>query len=454
MEYTVEELSPVKRKVTVKVPAEEIDAAINAAVSIFKKDLKLPGFRKGKVPSNIVEQRFKREVYGQAEIDLLNVHFNEILGEMGVTPVSGLHLDSVNDFERGSDFSYTFSFEIKPKIDLPEYHGLKVKQKKVEITEEQLNRALESLRERFAQYEVIKEDRKPQKGDKVVVSFKFYDGDKLLKDMSKDFFEFYYGVGDALEDFEKLIADLVPGGKNQGEITFPEDFINKDLAGKTVRVEVELHNIKEKVLPKLDDKFAEKFAFKSLDELKERVKERLKQEMEDMEKSLAQKKLLDQIVEKVDVVLPETLVERQLKIIIDREREKVERQGKNPDILGTEEELKQKFKEEAEAIVKAQLVLLEIAEREEITVTEEEVERKIFFTAYEMGIDPQTLREFYIKNNLMYALRDSILADKAMEKVYEYAEVEYEEPENEQNKEDMEKPNEQESQVHAEKSEE
>lgn len=455
MEYNVEELSPVKRKVTVKVPAEEVDAAINAAITLFKKDLKLSGFRKGKVPSNIVEQRFKKEIYGQAETDLLNVHFNEILGEMGVTPVSGLNIDTIDEFKRGSDFNYTFSFEIKPKIDLPEYHGLKVKQRKVEISDEQVMRALENLRNQFAQYEVVKEDRKPQKGDKVVVSFKLYDGDKLLEEVSKDFFEFFYGVGDALEDFEKLIADLLPGDKNQGEIVFPEDFINKDLAGKTIRAEVELHNIKEKVLPELDDKFADKFAMKSLDELKERMRNNLKKQIEDMEKSLAQKKLLDQIVEKVDVMLPETLVERQIKILIDREREKLERQGKNPDILGTEEELKEKFKEEAEAIVKSQLVLLEIAEKEEITVTDEEVEQKILLTAYQMGVDPQTLREFYIKNNLMFALRDSILADKAMEKVYEFAEIEYEEPEQEQKGEetDQAKESEQKSENQIDKSE-
>ncbi len=142
---------------------------------------------------------------------------------------------------------------------------------------------------------------------------------------------------------------------------------------------------------------------------------------------MPRKKLLDEIVEKVEVVLPDSLVEKQLQNMIEREREKLERQGKDPDTLGTEDELKEKFRSEAEAIVKSQLVLLEIAEKEEITVSNEEVEQKIAITAYQMGVDPQILREFYIKNNMMFALRDSIIADKAMEKVYEYAEIEYEE---------------------------
>ena len=426
MEYNVEELSPVKRKVEVKVPAEEVNAAIDAAVALFKKDLKLSGFRKGKVPSYIVESRFKDDIYKQAEIDLLNVHFNEILGELNVQPVSELDLDS-KEFKRDLDYSYSFTFEIRPKIDLPEYHGLKVKQKKVVIKDEHIDRAIENLRDQYARYEIVKEDRPPQKGDKVVVSFKLYEGDKFLKDVSEDFFEFFYDVGDALKDFEKLIADLVPGGKNQGEITFPEDFLDKSLAGKKIRVEVELHSIKEKVLPELNEEFLARFGINSIEELREIMAKNLKEDFENIEKSIAQKKLLDQIVEQVDVTLPESMVERRLRSIIAREKEILERQGKNPEILGTEEELEKKYRPEAEAIVKAQLVLLEIADREELTVTNEEVEQKIAITAIQMGIEPQILREFYVKNNMMYALRDSLLADKAMEKVYEYAEIEFEE---------------------------
>jgi trigger factor len=334
-------------------------------------------------------------------------------------------LDS-KEFKRNTDYIYSFSFEIKPEIDLPEYHGLKAKQKKVKIKEEQVERALENLRLQYSKFEVVKEDRKPKKGDLVVVSFKFYDGERLLEDVSKDFFEFYFGVGDALEDFEKLIADLVPGEKNEGEITFPEDFLNKDLAGKTIKAVVELHSLKERVLPEPNDEFAKKFGMETIEELKERLKENLKRNIEEIKKSIVQKKLLDEIVSKVEVVLPESLVERQIESMIEKERERLEIQGKDPDSLGSEEELKEKFREEAEEIVKAQLVLLEIAEKEDLTVTNEEVEQKIALTAYNMGVDPQVLKEFYIKNNLMFALRDSILADKAMDKVYEYAEIEYE----------------------------
>ncbi len=425
MEYKVEEVSPVKRKVNVEVPAEEVNAAIDAAIAMFKKDLKLSGFRKGKVPSYIVESRFKEDIYKQAETDLLNVHFNEILGEIGVRPVSELMLDS-KEFKRDTDYVYSFSFEIKPEIELPEYHGLKTKQKKVNISEEQVENALENLRMQYSKFEVVKEDRKPKQGDVAVVSFKFYEGDKFLEDVSRDFFEFYFGMGQALPDFEKLIADLLPGGKNEGEVHFPEDFVNKELAGKTIRAEVELHSLKERVLPEANDEFAKKFGMDTLEDLKDRLRENLKKNIEDIEKSIVQKRLLDQILEKVDIILPETMVEKQIKNMIEKEKESLERKGKDPDSLGTEEELKEKFRPEAEEIVKSQLVLLEIAEKEDITVTNEEVEQKIALTAYNMGVDPQTLREFYIKNNLMFALRDSILADKAMEKVYEYAEIEYE----------------------------
>ncbi len=431
MEYNLEDLSPVKKKVNVQVPAEEVNAAIDAAIVLFKKDLKLAGFRKGKVPSYIVEGRFKDEIYRQAETDLLNVHFNEILSELNLRPVSELNLDS-KEFKRNTDYNYSFTFEVKPQIDLPEYHGLKAKQRKVKVTDKQVEGALENLRSQYSKMEVVKEDRKPRKGDVVVVSFKFYDGEEFLKDVSKDFFEFYFGLGDALEDFENIIGELMPGQRGEGEVTFPEDFINKDIAGKTLRVEVELNAIKERILPEVNDDFARKFGIDTVEELKERLRENLKKNIEDMEKSLVQKKLLDMILEKVDVVLPESMVEKQIDLMIDKERDKLERQGKDLSVLGNEEEIRERFREEARQIVKSQLVLLEIAEREELVVTNEEVDRKVAMTAMNIGIDPQSLREFYIKNNMMFALRDSILADKAMEKVYEYAEIEYIEDEKEQ----------------------
>ncbi len=424
MEYKVEELSPVKRKVNVQVPAEEVNAAIDAAIILFKKDLKLSGFRKGKVPAYIVESRFKDEIYRQAETDLLNVHFNEILGELNLKLVSELDVDT-KEFTRGRDYEYSFTFEIRPEIDLPEYHGLKARERRVKVKEEEVERKINVFREAFSRLETVKEDRKPKKGDVVVVSFRLFDGETFLKDVSKDFFEFYYGMGDALEDFEKIVGRLTPGEEGVGEVTFPEDFINKDIAGKTLRAEVELHAIKERILPELDEEFLAKFGLNSVEELKDRIRRSLEEEKKGFEKSLVQKRLLDMILEKVDVVLPESMVKKQIKIMIDREVERLERQGKDPSILGSKEELEEKFRKEAEEVVKAQLVLLEIADREELTVTNEEVDRKIAMTAMEMRVDPEALREFYIKNNMMFALRDSILADKAMEKVYEYAEIEY-----------------------------
>ncbi len=427
MEYHVEDLSPVKKKVSVQVPAEEVNAALDATIALQKKDLKLSGFRKGKVPASIVESRFRKEIYEQTERDLLNVHFNQIFGELGVQPLAGLNLDNPG-LERDKDLSYSLSFEIKPKIDLPEYHGLKATQNKVEVAEEQVERVVSQIQHNYSELVLCNEDRQPQDGDVAVIEFAAYENGEPLENIKSDSFELPLGEGQSLQDFEAIVKALRPGEQTTQPITFPEDFINQELAGKTVDMQVELKVIKTRELPAVDDELAEKMGASSAQEMRERIRENLRGYRENMEKSVTQKKLIDQLLSQLEVSLPEALVESQLEYLINNKRDQLERQGKSLESLGSEEELREKYRSEAEENVKSQLVLLEVAEREALSVSNQEIEQQIMRLAVNNGQDPQQLKKYYEENNLMFALKDSLLADKAMEKIYEYAEIEELEP--------------------------
>ncbi len=424
MDYQVEELSPVKKKVNVQVPAEEINAAIGTTIALFRKDLKLSGFRKGKVPSSIVENRFKKDIYEQAGKDLLNVHFNQIFNELGLEPISGLEVDA-KQLERDKDFNYSFSFEVRPEIYLPEYNGLNVTKKKVKVQDEMVDKMVARLQREHSSLVLVEEERYPQDGDVAVINFQAYKNGQPLENIQAENFELTLGEGSALNDFEDMVKQLKPGQSTEGEIAFPDDFINAELAGQTVNMKVSLNVIKERKFPEVDEELAKKLTGdNSVENMRETLADRLRNYLEQMEKSVTQKKLLDMLVSTVHVDLPESLVDAQLERMVQDKRQKLEQQGKNPDSVKNEDNLREELRPEAEGLVKSHLVLLDIAKKEEISVSNQEVEQHILQLAINSGQDPEALKKYYEDNNMMFAIRDSLLADKAMELVYENANVE------------------------------
>ncbi len=434
MEYQVEDISPVKKRITVQTSAEEVNAALGAAVAFFKKDLKMDGFRQGKVPSSVVESKFRKEIADQATRDLLNVHFSQIFGELGIEPVTGIDMDGEAQLVRDEDMTYRFSFEYIPELELPEYNGLKTTQKKVEISEDMVESALERIQRENSTLELVKEERKPQDEDVAVIDFVAYQDGEPLSNLQAQGFELPLGEGQALEAFESIIKELSPGQTGKGDVTFPPDFLNQELAGSTVSMEVTLNVIKERVLPEADDDLADKLGFNSIGEVREHIRKAFADRMEKMEKSAAQKRLLDQILASVEVPVPQSMVDSQVERMLESKRSSLEKQGKSLDSEGGEQAVRDTLLPEAEEMVKSHVVLLAIAKREELTVSNDEVEMHLYRLAINSGQDPQELKKYYEQHNLMFALRDSLLADKAMDRIYENAVIEEPEPakENEQ----------------------
>jgi trigger factor len=427
MEYQVEDISPVEKKVTVQISAEEVNAALQTAVAYFKKDLKMDGFRQGKVPSSLVENKFRKEISDQATRDLLNVHFSQIFGELNLEPVAGIHMDDDAQLVRDQDLSYSFRFEYVPELDLPEYNGLQTTQKKVAADEDMVESALQRVQREQSSLELVKEDRKPVDGDVAVIDFTAYKDGEPLSDLQAKGFELPLGEGQALESFEEIVKELSPGQSGKGEVTFPEDFLNSDLAGSTVTMEVTLNVIKERKLPEADDDFADQLGFNSIQEVRDHIQKSFSERMERMERSAAQKRLLDQVLTQVDIPLPPSMVDSQLSRMMESKRSSLEKQGKSLESEGGEEAVRESLRPEAEEVVKSHVVLLDIAKREGLTVSNQEVEVHLYRLAINSGQDPQEMKQYYEQNNLMHALRDSLLADKAMERIYENAVITEEE---------------------------
>lgn len=424
MDYKVEDISPVKKEIKIEVPAEEVNAALAATTALYRKDVDIKGFRKGKVPSSVIEGKFKKQITNEATTELVNLHINQVLSEIKANPLSRIDVDA-GQLERGEDFKYSINFEVAPEFELPEYTGIKIEEEEVEVNPDEVQLVIDRIRNNLAELVLVEEERTPVDGDIVVIDFEAFKDDKPVEGVKADNFQMTLGEGNALAAFEDLVKKLNPGSTDQAEITLPDDFLNKELAGQNVLMKVTLHSIKEKKLPEVDDELAQKAGgFESVDKLKEVIEKSYIGSRKQLNKSVAQKKALDELKEKVDYELPPSMVQGQIEQKIAELKNSVEKKGKSFDSIGkTHEELQEEFRSQAEDMVKSQLFLLAIAQKEEITVEQQEMDAYIRNLAQSNNQDYEKVKSFYEENNLMFALRDSLLADKAMEFIYDKAEV-------------------------------
>ena len=418
MEYALEDLSPIKKKITVTLDAQEVEAAIAAAVAMYRTSVQLDGFRKGKAPATVVEKRFRDQIYQEAKQDLINVHINEVLQQGDFTPVSGIDLDG-GDLVRGEALNYSFSFEILPDFELPNYEGMEIEQEKVDIDQNEVQEVIKRILRDKSTLHPVEGNKPPCDGQVAVISFESFEGDKELEDLKAQNFELALGERQALEAFEELVKSTSLGETQEAEIAFPTDFINPDLAGKTVRMRVTVHAVKERRTPELSDELAKSIGFDNVDKLRSTIGESYRSSRENLNKAAAQKKLLDKLLKMVDFELPQSMLEVSVKNLLVDMQGRLERQGKSLQSLGKSyEDLRADMLPEAENVTRAQVFLLRVARKEKLEVPEQEVDSHLYQSAMRSGEDYTALKEAYVKSGMIFNLRDRLLADKAMEAMY------------------------------------
>ena len=419
MEYTVTQISPVKTQINVSVPAEEATAALSTAVALFRSKADIKGFRKGKVPSSVVEQRFKKEIVSEATTDLINVHINDIMGELKLAPLAGLDVSEAA-LAKGEPLSYTFSFEHAPAFELPEYKGQSIEEEDVIVSDADIDAVIERVRKNLAEVAPISDNRTPVDGDVVSVTFEAFENGVAVPGVRAENFEMTLGEGQSLADFEALVKTVPAGSEGEGEMTFPADFINTDLAGRTVTMKVAVHVIKVRTLPPVDDELAKKAGnFEGLDKMREAITMSYKKSREDLHRSSAQKKLLDKLLAALDFPLPPTAVEQQLGQMVQEFVGQLERRGKSLESTGKSlAEIEGELRSQAEELVKTQIYLSAVAAKEELTVTPQEMDAFFYRLSTQVGQDVILLKRYYEDNGMMIMGRDKLLADKAADLIY------------------------------------
>ena len=412
---------------TVEVDEKKFDSALDQAFKKVSKDVQVPGFRKGKVPRPIFEQRFGVESLYQDAVDIiLPEAYSEAIDEVEITPVDQPEVD-IEQIEKGKPFIFTATVTVKPEVKLGEYKGLEVEDKEASVTDEDVNDELKTLQEKQAEL-VVKEEGQVEEGDTVVIDFECYlDGEKF-EGGSAENHSLEVGSQTFIPGFEEQLVGKTAGEDTEVQVTFPEDYQAEDLAGKEATFKVKIHDIKSKEVPELDDEFAKDVDddVETLDELKEKTKQRLIDEEENEIENQKRETLINQASENSEIDIPEAMVDNELDRMVQEFEQRLQMQGMTMEMYTqfsgqTQDDLKEQMKEDAQKRVQTSLTLEAIAETEELEATEEDVDKQLEEMASQYQMEVDQLRQMLGGNT--DALKGDLKLQKAIDFLLENAKL-------------------------------
>lgn len=410
------EISPVRKKLEVEIEAGEVAKKIDEAYRELRKSVRLPGFRPGKVPRKILERRFGNQVMDDVTRRLVNETLPKAVEETHTVPLSMPVIEN-EILKLGQNFKYSAVMEVKPEIELKDYMGFEVEKEIFSVSDDDVESQLEEIRKTHGKLSAVETGRGIEKEDFAVIEYEGFEDGKALEGLKNSNFLVRVGSGDFHPDFEKALIGLKKGDMDEFNVDFENDYSQPRLAGKTVKFKVKVIDIKEMVLPELNDEFAKNLGadFQGLSELKDKIRETLTGREEKRVDRELKMRLLKKVSDSVDFELPESLVESELNGAMENIRQNLLRSGSSMEKAGlNEEKLKQDLRPASEKRVKDMLVLGEIARRNELNITEAELSVGFKELALSTGQDPEALRQYYEANNLKESFRQQLLEEKTL----------------------------------------
>jgi trigger factor len=419
----VETLSPTRAKLTVEVPFEELKPSLDAAYKKIAQQINVPGFRRGKVPPAVIDRQVGRNVVlDEAINEVLPQKYIEALQSNSLEPLAQPEIE-VTKFEDNEALEFTAEVDVKPEIEVPEYVGLEAEVEDIEITEADVDEQVKALRERFASLHDV--DRPAADGDFVVLDLKATQDGEPVEGAEVTGMSYQVGRGGMLDGLDEALAGMSAGE----EKSFTSQLVGGDLVGEDVEVAVTVSQVQEQDLPELDDEFAQMASeFDTTDELVADVRERLGRGKRLEQAAAARDAVLERLLDKVDLPLPETMVTDEL----NGRRQNIEQQLMMAGItmekyLEDESQTQEEFEAELERRVRdavtAQFLLDAIAKEKEFGVDQSELSEHLVRRAQQSGQDPQEFANHMFEHNHIPDLVQEILRGKALAVVVESATV-------------------------------
>lgn len=431
MNVTIENVAPCRKRVRVDVEAQKVDSTFEEVTSSFQREVKLPGFRPGKVPRHMVLQHYSKAVEEEVRRKLCNDSWNTAVREHKLHVVGNPEVKEVQ-LAKGQQFAFTAEVETAPEFEVPEYKGIPVKKENRSVTDADVERAVNVLREREAQFNDV--ERPLQQGDIAVVNYQGTSEGKPLLEIAPTArglttqanFWIEIKEGNFIPGFTEQLLGAAKGEKRTVSVTFPEGFVAAELAGKPGSFEVEIVQVKERKLPEVDEAFAKRWGVENVEALQAGVRQDLEKELERNISRNVRTQLTQGLLSRVKVDLPDKMLGAETRNMVYNVVSQNQNRGIDPKMI---EEKKHEIFTYADRTAREKLTLAfiigKIAEKENITVSQEEVASYVYHIAQERDERPEKVAKDLRKNNGFTQLHEEILFAKVVDFLEKYAAVEY-----------------------------
>jgi trigger factor len=414
----------VKREISIEIPAEEVARETDTLIQKYQKMARLPGFRRGHVPASIIRQRFKEDLKSDVVEALVPRYFRKEAERLGMVPVSQPRVTDLHIHE-GEPLRFKATFEIMPEIKVEGYKELRADHPVIDVNDEEVEEALNNVREQHATFTSV-EGRSLADGDFAQASMdgkpKHEDGDDKTKPVHMDEILIEIGGKNTVPEFSENLRGANAGDEREFEVVYPEDTQDKRLAGKTLVYTVRIQAIKQKNLPELSDEFAKELGeFTSLDQVRKQIRENIIAERKHTAEREAKDKLVAELVRRNDFEVPESLIDRQIDLRLERGLRAMAAQGVKMEDMKKMDlpRLRAGQRDQAVQDVKSSLLLDRIAELEAIAVSEDELNRELDALARQTKQTLEAVRARLTQDGGLDRIRNRIRSEKTLEFLYQ-----------------------------------
>ena len=423
MNVKVEDVSSIKKKLIFEVASEQVDKEINRAFKKIGKSAKVKGFRAGKVPVSVLEKYYGAQMEQDVLGRLINDTYFKALQEHDIAVVGEPSIVDSSGITKGEAFTYEAEVEVKPEVEAKDYTKIALEKEKFVPDPKAVEARLEEMRTSRAQLEVTKR-KKAREGDSVIIDFEgFVDGEAFEGGKGEDY-TLELGSGSFIPGFEEQVAGMKREETKDVEVTFPEEYGQAELAGKPAVFKVVLKEIKEKVIPELDDKFAKDFGVDTLDELKQELQTSYETQEKNRVENDLREKLVSALIEKNPIEVPEAMIEKQLEYMYENISNRMQSQGMSAEMLGiTPENFRENYRQNAIDQVSGSLILEAIGQQENIVAEEGEIDAKLEEISTMANAPLETVKKYYAGPEARSSLMSQIAEEKVIAFLLENAKV-------------------------------
>jgi trigger factor len=415
----IEELSSVKKKLSFDIPWNEVKDELDTVYRDIGKKAKIKGFRPGKIPRKVLETYFKEQAENETINNIVNKFYWQALEEKSIVALSRPDIDQ-EGFKENSTFSFSASFETEPEFEPKGYKGIELEKEIFQVTENDMEKRINELKQMFATMEEVKDDRPPVKGDFVVMDFAGNLNGESSPELKADNYFLEIGSQRFIPGFEEQLIGMKKGEERSIKVVFPKDYHEKKFADEEVIFNVTIKNIREKKLPELDENFIKNFdKYDSLEDLKNDVRKSLEEESQRLSEINLHNKITEILRKENEFEVPPSLIERQIFYMMANTQRRMTSAGmEEKNAMELSFKMHDKFKDEAVKTVKTFLLLKKIAQKESFIVEESDTEKHIQELAVKYGRDYELLKKTYENEEN----RDNLKVELIQKKVFDFIE--------------------------------